>query len=152
MVAIAVAADAPIQLAMLFDAMLPSLAPSLLNPANQELGMEARKLVDKDYDVPEPNGNGGGSKIYRIREGVERFLITDINNPGASAQAQSTVVIMADLMGAGAGSTIFNHIPGGCNVLFMDGHCEFIRYPGDGPVTPAMAILLGTIAAGFDVS
>jgi len=152
LIAEAVAADAPIQLAMLFDAMLPALAPSLLNPANQALGMEARKLVDQDYDVPEPNGNGGGAKIYRLREGVERFLITDINNPGASAQAQSTVAIMADLMGAGVGSTIFNHIPGGCNVLYMDGHCDFIRYPGDGPVTPAMAILLGTIAAGFDVS
>lgn len=152
LVAEAVQSDAPIQLAMLFEAMLPELAPSLLNPANVELGMEARKLVDKDYEVPAPNGNGGGSKVYRLREGVERFLITDINNPGASAQAQSTVVVMADLMGAGAGSTIFNHIPGGCNVLFMDGHCAFIRYPGKGPVTPAMAILLGILAAGFDVS
>lgn len=23
----------------------------------------------------------------------------------------------------------FNHLPGGCNVLYMDGHVEFVRYP-----------------------
>jgi prepilin-type processing-associated H-X9-DG protein len=26
----------------------------------------------------------------------------------------------------------FNHIPGGCNVLYMDGHVEFIRYEQKG--------------------
>ena len=23
----------------------------------------------------------------------------------------------------------FNHIPGGCNVLYMDGHVEFAKFP-----------------------
>ncbi len=32
-------------------------------------------------------GNGGGNTIYRLREGIERFLITDINNPSASNMA-----------------------------------------------------------------
>jgi prepilin-type processing-associated H-X9-DG protein len=27
---------------------------------------------------------------------------------------------------SGAG---FNHIPGGANILFMDGHVEFVKYP-----------------------
>jgi prepilin-type processing-associated H-X9-DG protein len=27
-----------------------------------------------------------------------------------------------------AGLVSFNHVPGGCNVLFMDGHAEFVRY------------------------
>jgi len=34
----------------------------------------------------------------------------------------------------------FNHVPGGTNVLFFDGHCEFLRYPGDFPVTRAFAV------------
>ena len=34
-----------------------------------------------------PTGNGGGNNIYRLREGIERFLITDINNPAASANS-----------------------------------------------------------------
>ena len=67
-------------------------------------------------------------------------MITDINNPAASAQAQSEIVIMLDTFGSfgdadrAAGGVVFNHIPGGCNVLFMDGHVEFIRYPNQFPV------------------
>ena len=34
----------------------------------------------------EPLGNGGGTTIYRLREGIERFMITDINNAAASAE------------------------------------------------------------------
>ncbi|MCK5863373.1 MAG: DUF1559 domain-containing protein [Candidatus Hydrogenedentes bacterium] len=152
LIAEAVEEDAPIQLAQFFDALLPVLVPSLLNQGSVELGMDARSSVDQDYSVIAPNGNGGGKEVYRLREGVERFLITDINNPGRSAKAQSTVTIMTDLMGGGLGISLFNHIPGGCNVLFMDGHCKFIRYPGRGPITPAMATLLGILAAGFDVN
>ena len=25
----------------------------------------------------------------------------------------------------------FNHVPGGANKLYMDGHVEFLKYPGD---------------------
>jgi len=28
----------------------------------------------------------------------------------------------------------FNHVPGGCNVLYFDGHARFVQYPGDFPV------------------
>ena len=42
------------------------------------------------------------SVLFLLREGVERFLITDINNPAASAMAQSEVWIMLDQIGTGA--------------------------------------------------
>jgi len=76
----------------------------------------------------------------RLREGIERFAITDINNPSASAKAQSEIVIMFDTFGnpadanSTAGGIVFNHMPGGCNVLYMDGHVEFIRYPTKFPI------------------
>jgi len=34
----------------------------------------------------------------------------------------------------------FNHIPGGANVLYMDGHVEFIKYPGKFPLTQLMVM------------
>lgn len=34
-----------------------------------------------------------------------------------------------------------NHVPGGGNVLYMDGHVEFIKYPGETPVSVAFATL-----------
>ncbi len=83
-------------------------------------------------------GNLKGGVIYKTREGVERFLITDINNPAASALAQSEVPIMSDMISGyqiWTGSQArFNHLPGGSNVLYMDGHTEFIRWVGGEPV------------------
>jgi len=85
-----------------------------------------------------PYGNGGGDTVYRLREGIERFAITDINNPSAGATAQSEIYIMWDMVSAIAGD--FNHIPGGSNVLYMDGHVSYVRYPDKAPVTQALAI------------
>lgn len=87
-------------------------------------------------------GNGSSNTVYRLREGIERFLITDINNPSASAQAQSNIFVMFDQIGAGGTITLFNHLPGGCNVLYLDGHVEFIRYPTKQPVNQPVANIL----------
>ena len=86
-------------------------------------------------------GNAGGNTVYRLREGIERFLVTDINNPSGSAMAQSQLPIVADLVSTNVAQ--YNHVPGGCNVLFMDGHVEFERYPGDHVVSEAMAATIG---------
>ncbi|MBI1321214.1 MAG: DUF1559 domain-containing protein [Candidatus Hydrogenedens sp.] len=91
-------------------------------------------------------GNGDSGTIYRLREGIERFLITDINNPGASAQAQSEIWIMGDVIATTIAD--YNHIPGGSNILFLDGHVEFIRYgekDGEAPVNGPVAIITGAI-------
>jgi prepilin-type N-terminal cleavage/methylation domain-containing protein/prepilin-type processing-associated H-X9-DG protein len=77
--------------------------------------------------------SSGTTTFYRVREGIERFMITDINNPAGSAKAQSEVWIMHDEQS----SVIFNHIPGGGNVLYMDGHVEFVTYPGETPISRA---------------
>ncbi len=85
----------------------------------------------------------------RMREGVERFFITDINNPGAAASAQSEFAVMFDAWGnssfqhavyTGTGGGMdqatlrFNHVPGGSNVLYMDGHVSWVRLNEGYPV------------------
>lgn len=97
------------------------------DPAN------AVSTLDNDLPVSSPYGNAGGEVLYRLREGIERFLITDINNPAATAQAQSEVAIFWDSINIdpGAGAS-FNHVPGGGNVLYLDGHVSFLRYLGEG--------------------
>ncbi len=89
---------------------------------------QATEAVRSDWAVLSGTGNANGDSIYRLREGIERFMITDINNPAASAVAQSELAVMWDEIGDDASH--FNHVPGGCNVLFMDGHVEFLRYQG----------------------
>ncbi len=134
-------------------------------------GVPGPEAADRDIEARAEvpffgRGNGGGDTIYRMREGIERFLITDINNPGGASMAQSTLWVMMDVMSSGTSGYLFNHIPGGCNVLFMDGHVEFIRYtpvPGidamngaaaeaavqgaTQPVIPTIAVLIGLLSS-----
>jgi prepilin-type N-terminal cleavage/methylation domain-containing protein/prepilin-type processing-associated H-X9-DG protein len=125
-------------------------APNYLNPA-VDFDPEVTKRLDGDItglDTPGA-GNGGADSttIYRLREGIERFMITDINNPGAQSMAQSQLWIMFDVLSANAAD--FNHVPGGANVLYMDGHVAFERYPSqDAPVSrsASMAMSIAQIA------
>ena len=118
--------------------------------------------VDDDIDAlvvagEENLGTGRSDSHRRLREGIERFLITDINNPGAAEAAQSELPVMWDYTaaairtvaglpeGSESGTRFFNHIPGGSNVLYMDGHVEFQKYPSDEfPAHRAAANVLGT--------
>jgi prepilin-type N-terminal cleavage/methylation domain-containing protein/prepilin-type processing-associated H-X9-DG protein len=97
--------------------------------------------------------DGRDITLLSLKEGIERFMITDINNPAGAASAQSTIAIMWDNARAGGedvtsydGDGIaplgsvglgaispedFNHIPGGANVLYMDGHVEFAKFPAE---------------------
>lgn len=96
-------------------------------------------------------------EYQHLREGIERFFITDINNPAASAQAQSTIPIMFDAWGEGItlmgtdfpGIGAYNHVPGGGNVLYMDGHVSFVRYPGDYPIGNSPAGTYGENLGGW---
>jgi prepilin-type processing-associated H-X9-DG protein len=98
------------------------------------------RTVDQDIQVSEGNGNGGGKTLYRVRQGIERFLITDINNPAAGAKSQSSVFVMYD--NVSQTSAQFNHVPGGSNVLYMDGHVEFVKYPGPPPLNKKMSAIM----------
>lgn len=108
------------------------------------------EFVDNDLDVDElvdilgplvgvGASDGLGITLMRLREGIERFLITDINNPAGSAQAQSEIAVMNDRVAVAIEN--FNHIPGGSNVLYMDGHVGFIRFPGEWPVCRVATLL-----------
>jgi prepilin-type N-terminal cleavage/methylation domain-containing protein/prepilin-type processing-associated H-X9-DG protein len=103
----------------------------------------------QSVDVDMTSVGGTVVTIPTLKEGIERFLITDINNPAAAAQAQSTIAALWDNIrgggedvGAWDGDGVadlgtaplltpadFNHVPGGANVLYMDGHVEFAKYP-----------------------
>ncbi|GMV93129.1 MAG: hypothetical protein AMXMBFR82_29070 [Candidatus Hydrogenedentota bacterium] len=96
-------------------------------------------VVSEDIDVGAGLGTAGGENVLHLREGVERFMITDINNPAGSSKAQSEIFTMWDRLSANVAD--FNHVPGGANILYMDGHVEFIRYPAaEAPVQAGFAL------------
>ncbi len=115
---------------MNMDGLGALLAITEAEPNNGGVG-----ILDNDITV-------GSVTFYRLREGIERFFISDINNPAASAVAQSEVWIHFE--GATLEIEQFNHIPGGGNILYMDGHVKFLRYPSDTPMTRSLAEVLGS--------
>jgi prepilin-type N-terminal cleavage/methylation domain-containing protein/prepilin-type processing-associated H-X9-DG protein len=95
------------------------------------------------FDSTIDYGNGNSNTVFRLREGIERFMITDINNPGASAKAQSDIYIIYDQNSTYPAG--FNHIPGGSNVLYLDGHVEFVRYQEKPPIKAANAHITAAV-------
>lgn len=136
-------------LSNIFNAEMIGAIAAGSNALTQQQAQNVARIVDGDVGVANGLGNGGSSTIYRLREGVERFMITDINNPAASAKAQSTIPVMFDQVATVA--ELFNHIPGGSNLLYMDGHVEFSRYEinGDNLTNKLVANGLGLVAAIF---
>ena len=113
------------------------------NFADQTTGYDFLIDVMNGQDIEDwSNGSltlTNGDNVPVLRDGIERFLITDINNPAGGAVAASTLPVLWDYIefvgndgGADDGSfslESFSHVPGGCNVLLMDGHVEFSKFP-----------------------
>ena len=131
---------------------VPGIDPSMLGPAqvfDVYLWETSAPVIEANLtnleawmDICDADCEGSvtGKTTYRLREGIERFFITDINDPAGSARAQSEVAVMWDLISARPAN--FNHVPGGSNVLFMDGHVQFIKYPDKrAPVNEAFAVV-----------
>ncbi|MCX5759447.1 MAG: DUF1559 domain-containing protein [Candidatus Hydrogenedentes bacterium] len=100
-------------------------------------------------DFEYTNENERHIVVRRLKEGIERFMVTDINNPAATSKAQSEIVVMWDGIGPpmtqGGRYFTFNHVPGGGNVLYMDGHVAFVKYPSEFPMSMTWAALMTLI-------
>ncbi len=117
---------------------------------NHDMGSDAAEFGDGYIKAntgttawTDDDGSALPDTISRLREGAERFAITDINNPAGATTGQSEMVVMLDCWAPGSvapwyavtnsNQTTFNHLPGGSNVLYMDGHVKYCRYPNDWP-------------------
>ena len=67
--------------------------------------------------------------LYRLRERVEIEFMTEIFGPRGvmRGRVQAEIPVVIERMG--------NHWRKGGHVLFLDGHIEFIKYPGKFPMT-----------------
>lgn len=98
--------------------------PETLKRMNQDIfGVPSHPLSNENL------GNGDSEIIFRIREGAERFLTIEGKNSKYISQSQ--VWVMFDSPVSLPGGIRLNHTPGGSNVLFMDGHVEYVGFvPG----------------------
>ncbi len=97
-----------------------------------ELKAARAKLTPEDYEGEMPDYLDGKC---RLREGASRFIITDINNPAASAMGATETPVMFENV-----STLSRRgKPKGCTVVYLDGYVEFVPYGHRFPATAAAA-------------
>lgn len=87
-----------------------------------------QSIYDKNIPnlIPHPMtgenlGNGKSDTLFRLREGIDRMV--DVS--------ESDIFVMFDHVGVSNNQYVYNHQPGGGNVLYMDGHVNYVPYvPG----------------------
>ncbi len=77
-----------------------------------------------------------GHTLYWLREGVEQRFVTDPQDPAETARIQSGIPVAFDNPAAHA------HVPNGVNVLYLDGHVQFVKLPPDASLRQALEIIL----------
>ncbi len=125
-----------------FEYVDSGLAQTLLAYFTQLEGLDKWEEIVQlaDIDIHFTHETRGDMTIFRLAEGVERFLARDIANPATEALSQSEISVMSDVIHQNAAD--FSHVPGGSNVLYMDGHVEFLKYPSTHPVSRAALMLI----------
>lgn len=93
-----------------------------------------------DRDLSFEHEVSGKKTIPRLRLGVEFFFITDTSSPDARTVSQSDIPVMYDRLTLSPVG--FAHVPGGSNVVYLDGHVEFRRYPSIFPIDEAWAAVM----------
>jgi prepilin-type N-terminal cleavage/methylation domain-containing protein/prepilin-type processing-associated H-X9-DG protein len=119
---------------------------ALYNVATNGKGSDESFEVSSTYAGTQVNG---GNILHRLKLGIERFMITDINDPTRTSEASSNVPVVWDHITTATKD--FAHVPGGGNVLYLDGHVEFVRYPATKfPMTIDSARTFGRYNNPFD--
>jgi len=121
-----------------------SMMNAMLNVYSATSREAAAEVMDTDMNFKHQS-QPRDMVAYRLREGVERFFVTDINNPAATSRAQSEIAVEWDITSTDVND--FNHVPGGANVLYLDGHVDFVKFPSKHPVTRGFVAVTSMIPA-----
>lgn len=94
-----------------------------------------RLLAKKTFEADLTND---GVTLHRLRIGVEGLLTEAQNKPAARLRVAETIPVAIERLG-------HHHRPEGGHVVYLDGHIEFIKYPGKWPITPEAFETLNSI-------
>jgi prepilin-type processing-associated H-X9-DG protein len=111
------------------------------------MAIGATQFLWSDLEVPGGHGPGGQDTFFRIYDGVHRMFIENVDRPGLTAVPESEIPLLFDVMSI-LGTNLPNHVvPMGGNVLYMDGHVDFMKYPDDRLRPPYTEVLVEWLRA-----
>jgi prepilin-type processing-associated H-X9-DG protein len=91
-----------------------------------------------DLPVAEGAGTGGANHILRLREDLAKEVLGTNATPEAAAKWTSQIPLLIERPE--------NHVPQGGNVVYLDGHVEFLHHPGKWPMTDKTIGVLVSLA------
>ncbi len=100
----------------------------LFDEISRLMSLEYTAFLDEDIIVPGNHAPGNSSTYHRTRLAFSKIFITDINDPGKTAASDSQIPVLFDSTSS-MGANMMGHEQKGGNVLYLDGHTEFKRYP-----------------------
>ncbi|MCP4645364.1 MAG: hypothetical protein GY851_33280 [bacterium] len=138
------------------DPSLPWADPAWLEAFSTRIGeITANQPADEDcyrdiyWVADEPLESGS---MYRTRAGVGRFFLTPTKAGRAEMELiESKLAIMHDApnpypsSGGVPSAANFCHTPPGGNVLYMDGHVGFVKYPRKWPFCSSWSLVLDSL-------
>ena len=77
-----------------------------------------------------------GHTLFWLRDGVEQHFLKDVHDPAESARVQNSIPVAFDNPATHA------HKPNGVNVLFLDGHVQFVKLPKDATFPQALEVIV----------
>lgn len=78
--------------------------------------------------------------LRRLKRDVEYFFVENRSDPLAAANTRAAIPIMFETVE----STVFGSDPDGANILYLDGHVDYVRFGSQFPVTAdVQAVLSG---------
>ncbi len=90
-------------------------------------------------------GTGNTTTVYRLRPDLSNYVSTVESPAAGDSIREEEIFVMFDELATKAED--FSHTPAGCNVLYLDGHVEFVRFPGKAPVSERITNLI-TVLSG----
>lgn len=96
--------------------------------------MAAQPAPDVDSDI-----DTADKMLRRLKRDVEYFFVANRSDPQAAANTRAAIPIMFETVV----SNVFGRDPDGANVLYLDGHVDYVRFGSQFPVTEEMREVLG---------
>lgn len=114
----------------------------LLDELHRLMANDAVDFMTDNLEVPGGHGTAGSDTFYRTSIGIGRRFVEDINDPARGAVSDTNIPVLFDTMNQ-YGRYYPNHwVPEGGNVLYLDGHAEFVFYTASELLPPYTPLLV----------
>lgn len=119
----------------------------LMDELNRRMANGDVDFMREDFELPGGHGTAGTDAFLRLTVGVNRRFVADINNPEETAIADTEIPVLFDAM-SNDGRFLPNHIaPKGGNVLYLDGHVEWVPLKEESIKPPYTVLLVDYLLA-----